>query len=179
MNTTSNFPLNTATPGTANPGAADPPETHLLDDVRYNLYEASRSKRFGNYLADNLAFYLIWHYIVEPLFIRLILAINFPTDNEFLFLFVAWLGSVIINGLLIAGLESATGGKTIGKYLTRTRAVTEEGIPVGPNKAFLRFLCRHVPFEQFSALGNPSYPWHDRWTKTLVIDEQSSTLPPR
>jgi hypothetical protein len=38
---------------------------------------------------------------------------------------------------------------------------------------------RLVPFEQFSALGSPSYPWHDRWTKTIVIDEKLTTLPPQ
>jgi hypothetical protein len=31
-----------------------------------------------------------------------------------------------------------------------------------------------VPFEAFSALGTPSYPWHDKWTRTVVIDEKAS-----
>ena len=44
--------------------------------------------------------------------------------------------------------------------------------------AFLRSLCRLVPFEPFSALKKPSYPWHDRWTRTLVIVEKLSNLPP-
>jgi hypothetical protein len=39
--------------------------------------------------------------------------------------------------------------------------------------------ARLTPFEAFSALGsNPPYPWHDRWTKTLVIVESRSDLPP-
>ena len=176
MNTTSNQPQNPSPPGTSTPDPAA--EIHLLDDVRYNLYEASGAKRFGNYLADNLIFYIIWRYLVGPWFVRLLVAMNFPTDDFFLLFLVGWLAGIVFNGFLIAGFESATGGKTIGKYLTRTRAVTEAGIPVGPKKAILRFLCRHVPFEPFSALGNPCYPWHDRWTRTLVIDEQTSTLPP-
>jgi hypothetical protein len=44
--------------------------------------------------------------------------------------------------------------------------------------AFLRSLSRLVPFEPFSALKKPSYPWHDRWTRTLVIVEKLSNLPP-
>jgi uncharacterized RDD family membrane protein YckC len=79
---------------------------------------------------------------------------------------------------IIAILESVTGGKTLGKLITGTRAVNQDGTRVSPRTAILRCLSRMVPFEPFSALGSPSFPWHDRWTNTFVIDERESTLPP-
>jgi hypothetical protein len=45
--------------------------------------------------------------------------------------------------------------------------------------ASMLVVYRLTPLEAFSALGsNPPYPWHDRWTNTLVIVESRSDLPP-
>jgi uncharacterized RDD family membrane protein YckC len=151
----------------------------ILDDVTYNLYQASSGKRFANYLIDTLVFYLLWRLFVAMWFAQILFALDFPIENRALLYLVAYLAACLFLGLIIAGFEAATGGKTIGKYITRTRAVTDEGVPIGPRKALLRFLARQVPFEAFSALGSPCYPWHDRWTKTLVIDEKLTTLPPQ
>jgi uncharacterized RDD family membrane protein YckC len=152
---------------------------NLLDEVAYPLYQASGGKRFANYLIDSLVFYLLWRFFVAMWFVQLLFALNFPIENRTLLYVVAYIGACFFLGLIIAGFEAATGGKTLGKYITGTRAVTDEGVPVGPGKALLRFLVRQIPFEAFSALGSPSYPWHDRWTKTLVIDEKLTTLPPQ
>ena len=155
----------------------DPPD--ILDNVPYLLYQASGGKRFANYLIDNLVFYLLWRFLVAIWFVQVLYALNFPIENRVLLYLVAYLAAGLFLGLLIGGFEAATGGKTLGKYISGTRAVTDDGIPVGPRKAFLRFLSRMVPFEAFSALGTPCYPWHDRWTKTVVIDEKLTTLPPQ
>ena len=60
--------------------------------------------------------------------------------------------------------------RTIGKFVTGTKAVNTDGSKMEPKTILLRSLCRIVPFEPFSALGNPSRPWHDKWSKTYVID---------
>jgi uncharacterized RDD family membrane protein YckC len=151
----------------------------ILDDVTYVLYQASGSKRFANYIVDRLVFYVLWRLVVAAWFVQILIALNFPIENRVVLYLFAYLGVCCFLGLLIAGFEAATGGKTIGKYITRTRAVTEEGVPIGATKALLRFLVRLVPFEAFSGLGTPCYPWHDRWTKTVVIDEKLTTLPPQ
>jgi uncharacterized RDD family membrane protein YckC len=152
---------------------------NVLDDVEYTLYQASGGKRFVNYLIDTIVFYLLWRFFVAIWFVRLLLALNFPIENRVLLYGIAYLGTFFFLGLLIAGFEAATGGKTLGKYVTATRAVTDDGARIGLKKALLRFLARQVPFEPFSALGSPSYPWHDRWTKTLVIDEKLTTVLPQ
>jgi uncharacterized RDD family membrane protein YckC len=69
-------------------------------------------------------------------------------------------------------IEAMFRGKSIGKLITGTKAVNEDGSDISFAKAFERGLARMVPFEAFSALGEPSYPWHDKWTKTFVIDEK-------
>ncbi len=74
-------------------------------------------------------------------------------------------------------IEAAFKGKSLGKLITGTRAVNEDGTNVTVKAAFFRGLSRAVPFNAFSALGNPTYPWHDKWTKTYVIDERESNRP--
>jgi uncharacterized RDD family membrane protein YckC len=67
-------------------------------------------------------------------------------------------------------VEAIFKGRSIGKLITSTVAVNEDGSRVSGQVALLRGLARAVPFNAFSALGSPCYPWHDRWTKTYVVD---------
>ena len=150
----------------------------VLDDVEYILYQANGWKRLANWLVDNIAYYIIFRlFLVNPL-ARFLVFIHVPLENRLILLLFAYLEAYSVFGVMIAGLEAATRGKTLGKYLTSTRAVNDDGTRITLKKAVLRFLCRLVPFEVFSALGSPCYPWHDRWTKTVVIDERLTTLPP-
>lgn len=68
-------------------------------------------------------------------------------------------------------MEGAFNGKTIGKYLTKTRALREDGSPLGWDKAFVRSLCRLIPFEGFSYLGSNLLGWHDTISKTMVVED--------
>jgi uncharacterized RDD family membrane protein YckC len=77
--------------------------------------------------------------------------------------------------LYMGMIEAAFNGKTLGKLFTRTRAVNRDGSTISVKKGFSRGFCRLIPFEVFSALGNPPFPWHDQWTDTYVIDEKLST----
>lgn len=151
----------------------------VLDEVEYILYQANGWKRFANWLVDNLAYYILFRlFLVNPL-ARFLVFIHVPLENRLILFLFAYLEAYSVFGVMIAGLEAATGGKTLGKYLTATRAVNDDGSLITLKIAVLRFLSRIVPFEVFSALGSPCYPWHDRWTKTVVIDERLTTLPPQ
>lgn len=156
-----------------------PEEVNILDDVHYTLVQASGGKRFANYLVDWVGFYLVWQLFFGELLGRILVWINFPADNVSALYGIVYLAVFVTFGVLVGGVEAATGGKTLGKLITGTRAVMDDGSRLTPSKAFLRYLVRLVPFEAFSALGSPSYPWHDRWTKTIVIDERLTTLPPQ
>lgn len=154
-------------------------DANILDDVHYTLHQASGGKRFANYLVDWIGFYVLWMLFLAKLLGWILFWLNFPVTNSTAVYGIAYLSVFISFGLLVGGIEAATGGKTLGKLITGTRAVMEDGSRLTPKKALLRYLVRLVPFEAFSALGSPSYPWHDRWTKTLVIDEKLTTLPPQ
>lgn len=64
--------------------------------------------------------------------------------------------------------EGATRGRTLGKIMTNTSAITQDGTPFTFKHALTRTLCRFIPFEPLSALI--SYlPWHDSISKTAVV----------
>ena len=73
--------------------------------------------------------------------------------------------SVLFTYYLI--FETVTKGRTFGKILTGTIAITQDGSPFTFKHALLRTLCRFIPFEAFSALGY--MPWHDSISKTAVV----------
>lgn len=129
---------------------------------------ASKSKRFINYLID-LAFFFIL--IIVLVFVFEYLGVGFFAD-ESMNPIVDRVISSIIMAIYYIILESSLNGKTIGKYVTKTRAVTIDGKPLTLRNVVARSFSRIVPFEAFSFLGDdPSKGWHDKWSDTKVIDE--------
>lgn len=150
-------------------------QEHILSD-EISLVQASTGKRFANYLIDLITFYV---FIFS---VGIVIGIMNPTFFDFLednpgAQILDRLITFVLIGLFIGTVEAIFKGKTLGKVITGTRVVNEDGTPISAGTAFKRGFCRMVPFYQFSALGNPSYPWHDRWTNTYVIDEKTSILP--
>lgn len=144
----------------------------LSDEVV--LTEASTGKRFANYIIDLIAFYFLMFLV------GVVIALAFGPDTmEYEETtgtkILETLISFVIYGSFYGLIEGLFKGKTLGKAITGTRAVKEDGTPVDLATAFKRGFIRLIPFEAFSALGTPSNPWHDRWSDTLVIDEKLST----
>ncbi len=153
-------------------------DKHMLDDFEYTYTQASNWKRFANWLIDRVAIYLVWNYLLYTPYVALLTVIFEYTHSREL-LYVCGYGIAIFFFVFILAIEeSVTRGKTLGKLITGTCAINQDGSRITPRTAILRCLSRLVPFEAFSALGSPSFPWHDRWTKTFVIDEGRSSLPP-
>lgn len=67
-------------------------------------------------------------------------------------------------------IESITTSRSIGKYLTKTKVVLEDGSTPGVKDVILRSLCRIIPFEVFSFLGETGRGWHDSISDTYVVD---------
>lgn len=143
----------------------------LTDEALHNLVLASNQKRLTNYLIDAACFFVVMILIligiifVQPDLFDQLTADTFLSRIIFIFLYSTFIG-------IVEGLGK---GKTLGKIITRTRAVNIDGTSISFNTAFFRGMCRAVPFNAFSGLGMPCKPWHDRWTNTLVIDEQASS----
>lgn len=137
------------------------PQENLLDDLDVNLVQASSGLRLVNLLVDAIAYYAFLFglaFIARPLASLIVI----PFMPALLF------------GLFSSVVEAVFKGKSLGKLITRTRAVQEDGSPITTAIAFKRGFSRMVPFEAFSALGSPPHPWHDKWSHTYVVNEDES-----
>ena len=130
---------------------------------------ASAGKRFGNLILDGI-FLNVINYVLG-----LVLSQAYPppvtTDfNEILnyFLVILFFNMMIYFAYYV-GLE-ITLGKTIGKMITNTRVVNMDGQQPSVGAIIGRTFARLIPFEPFSFLGRDASGWHDKLTKTRVID---------
>jgi uncharacterized RDD family membrane protein YckC len=60
--------------------------------------------------------------------------------------------------------------RTIGKFITGTMVVDYYGNKASSQHIVMRTLCRFVPFDPLSFLGEDGKGWHDKWSQTLVVD---------
>lgn len=150
-------------------------QNHLLGDLQPELIQASTGKRFLNFVIDTIGYYvssLIFGgvlVIVSPDFF-LQAAEEGSAINEFLWLFLG-LATYFLYYFLF---EFATGGRTLGKLITGTKAVHTDGAKMNFSTSVQRNAIRMIPFEIFSCFGTPCEPWHDRWTDTMVMDIKQS-----
>ncbi|MEP7141437.1 MAG: RDD family protein [Ferruginibacter sp.] len=149
----------------------------LLSNFETHIVRASTGKRFANYIIDLMLFYLL------IVIFGIIMAITNPDAFENLarssgFNLLDRLYSLLLYGTYMFVVEAIFKGKSLGKLITGTRAVNLDGSRISTTTALGRGFSRSVPFNEFSALGSPANPWHDRWNKTLVMDEKLSTIMP-
>ncbi len=147
-----------------------------LDDIWHEskpkkLVPANKGLRLANYLIDTLAATLV--VVFFAVFLAMLSPRSLENASEGLGLLFQ-LMSIVIAWLYYTLIETSTQGKSIGKYITGTRVVTAEGAVPSPETIAVRSLCRYIPFEAFSFLGASDLGWHDRLSKTLVIDERQS-----
>lgn len=151
-------------------------EDHILDDSMLSpevkLVAAEKGKRFANLLVDYVGATIFA--MVVMVVVNLLGILTFiEMENGITGRLIGWL-SYVAYYVLFEGLAN---GKTLGKYITRTRVVTYDGYQPASNQILGRSFSRIVPFEAFSFLGQKKTGWHDDWSKTFVIDERQSTLP--
>lgn len=142
----------------------------FLDDIQQEIHlvPVSPGLRFANYIIDLIVFYgllflvgIVWG----------IIAVNGGTEPNFKM-------GMATQYILLIGLyvlyyiigETASKGRTVGKLITGTMVVKEDGSSITFSDAILRTLARLIPFEPFSAFGYR--PWHDSLTKTMVVKKQ-------
>ncbi|MEO0584715.1 MAG: RDD family protein [Bacteroidota bacterium] len=65
-------------------------------------------------------------------------------------------------------------GKTLGKLITGTYVIAEDGAAPTTGQIIGRTLSRYIPFEVYSWIF-AKYGWHDTLSKTRVIKENSLT----
>jgi uncharacterized RDD family membrane protein YckC len=132
---------------------------------------ASKGKRFANFIIDYIGQLIIGGAI--GIAMAIISAIT--GDYEY----VAWIDTMGTLGEYALGIviliiyymvfETIT-GRTLGKYITNTKVLTEDGQKPEADKILYRTLSRMIPFEAFSFLGDEGRGWHDSLAKTVVVD---------
>lgn len=120
---------------------------------------ASQSKRFINLIIDFLAI------IAFSFFLGIIIAFVNPQLIDSI---PEILITLLINLSFYCFFEIVF-KQTPGKMITGTRVVAEDGSEATAGQVFGRSLCRFIPFEPFSFLGDGP-GWHDTITATRVID---------
>jgi len=133
---------------------------------------ASKGKRFANFIID----YIMQMILGAGIGVVIALAAEF-TGNYTLYDLVVESDSRMIDylfGFLIllvyyTIIESLT-ARSIGKYITQTKVLLEDGSDPAFSDILVRSLCRLIPFEQFSFLGQEGKGWHDSISKTYVVD---------
>jgi uncharacterized RDD family membrane protein YckC len=136
---------------------------------------ATQGQRFLNWLIDNLLMRYGLAYLTG-MGLGLLIGIMAPEFFETVAYSEGTFGIVFFLGILIAYLnyiiyytlcEKLFKGYTLGKLITGTRAIRQDGGELTFRNALLRSLSRCVPFEVFS--GFSTLTWHDSWTDTMVI----------
>lgn len=137
--------------------------------VTSDLY-ASKEKRFINFIVDTIGYY-VFSFIVG-LLLGLLELIGFSGALEF----IANLGSlgslvfgVVVMLVYFCSFEVPT-QRTLGKFITKTMVVMEDGGKPTFQDILIRSLCRFIPFEAFSFLGSDARGWHDSMSNTYVVD---------
>ena len=123
---------------------------------------AGKGMRFLTYLIDVFVCYALVFVLILAIGAETLIENDSMTSLYFILLFL----------LYYAIMEGLT-GKTIGKFLTGTKVINQDGENPTFINALGRTLCRLIPFEAFSLLfGN--FAWHDRISKTYVVKNSFS-----
>lgn len=135
---------------------------------------ATSGQRLANLFIDRLLFYGVFF-----AFGFIAVLIGELTNNDAILNYIVGLENVNrITDMIITGLifsifylifESTT-QKTLGKYITQTKVVLENGEKPDVNTIAIRSICRIIPFDPLSYLGKPPRGWHDTISKTYVVD---------
>lgn len=135
---------------------------------------ASRMNRFVNFIIDSIAVGLIQLGATEGCnalyhkFGNEALNIGLPVIGNMKYLLLATALNIVYFGLF----ETLT-MRTLGKFVTNTMVVKDDGTRPSDGRIFLRTLCRLIPLEFLSFLWSPGIGLHDSLSRTrvVVIDE--------
>ena len=154
--------------------------TNGFGDEQPEYERATSGQRFANYIIDRIALVAIITVlagVVDSIVGDSALGQAFPDGGLSFIWFYDYFISAILATIVFTLLEFYLKGKTLGKYVTRTRAVQLNDRRLSFKAALLRSLVRQVPFEPFSFLGGdpPTRGWHDAWADTKVIKDRDWT----
>jgi len=124
------------------------------------IVPATSGKRIGNFIIDLIIVYTLF-YIIGMSELRTLI----ENDQRSVFLVIYLLYYIILEGGF---------GQTLGKFITETKAVNNDGSALTFERVIGRSLCRFIPIELLSFVGRRPRGWHDSFSKTMVISIKKS-----
>ena len=151
---------------------------HIQEDLLSNeihpyfqYVPATQGQRALNFIVDNILMRLTLTYgtgfLVGKIFLSIASGLIYNLVENKITLYLLSYLIVVVDYLVYYTLfEKLFYGQTLGKLITKTKALRTDGEELTFRDALLRSLSRLVPFELFSGFG---VPWHDSWTNTMVV----------
>jgi uncharacterized RDD family membrane protein YckC len=139
----------------------------MYQDYAVGEHKANKGLRFLNYLIDLVAVIFILAIVLIILsFTSEALGLTISEESILFDLFIYVL--VVIIYFLI---EFVTKGRSLGKLITGTKVVMIDGTDPTTKDYFVRNLCRIIPFDALTFLGENG--WHDKISKTTVVRKRA------
>lgn len=117
-------------------------------------------KRFGNFCIDTIGFFFLVFLHAMVLDVWLEIMPEGGSDWFGVYFFLLYVMYHFISEYFF--------GKTLGKFLTKTKVLNEEGEKPSFQQLLIRNLFRLIPLDPFSFLFSKR-GWHDTISKTYVI----------
>jgi len=139
-------------------------------------YQAEKILRFVNFIID----YFISIIIVIVLYSLAILLYSLVTGTDYVVnadklaginKYIDRIITAILYAFVIYLTEFLTKGRSLGKLITGTMVVKDDGSLPTSEDFLKRNFSRIVPFDALSFLG--SRGWHDSWSYTKVVKRKS------
>ena len=139
----------------------------MRDDTHYQPnvadYTVTGMTRFGHHVIDSIVMIVVILVIMYALDVIGIISFGGQLENINILTYLLYIFYYPIMEFSL--------GKTVGKMLTKSTVVREDGGRITLGQAFGRSLCRLIPFDAFSFLGSTAVGWHDSISKTRVVKD--------
>jgi len=145
--------------------------SQIIDiELGWHLKKTTRAEKYlrlANFLIDYLSIYCLATLVG--------VFVGYISSSEYLFFnshqFNPFLDYVIVTFTLFIyfSTEFFFNGKSLGKYLTKTRVAHNIETEISFKVFLLRTLWRMIPIEIFSFLPFHNDCWHDRFSDTTVV----------
>lgn len=143
--------------------------------VTEDLY-ASKGNRFVNYIIDRIVFYVLalgFFFLIGVILVFIGGAVEeIAYEMQNINPLLDRIMTMILFSFFYFFSEVLLKGRTVGKYVTKTIVVDENGNIPHYTTILKRSLCRLIPFNAFSFLGHNSRGWHDSISGTYVVEKQ-------
>lgn len=139
---------------------------------------ASNGQRFLNYFIDYIFTYVFSYLfgLTVPLIINVLDSIGLTGFGFWVYNSsnITWFFVSILISLGYYLLLESLFGRTLGKLVTGTVVINENGLKPDFQTIFKRTLCRCIPFDALSFLGSSrTGGWHDSISNTFVVNKKA------